>query len=133
MENNADCLPITSEQNEINNSGKGDIFDEKYTVPGKIIGWNWGAFLGVVIWSIVNRVWFGLLILVFASTPVVGSFLSLTFAIYFGFKGNEFAWKSRRWSSIQSFKRTQRILTIVILSFWVLSIIFLMLFILSYL
>lgn len=39
MDYNNDYLSATDE-NEINNSGKGNIFDESYLVPAKIKGWN---------------------------------------------------------------------------------------------
>ncbi|MEA5569099.1 protein kinase domain-containing protein, partial [Anabaena sp. UHCC 0399] len=39
-----------------NNSGCGRIFDESIPVPQEIKGWNWGAFLMGVFWSIGNKV-----------------------------------------------------------------------------
>jgi len=121
MNYNNDYLSAT-EENEINNSGKGNIFDESYLVPAKIKGWNWGAFLGLYLWCIVNRVWIGLLLFLLGIIPIIGTIIVFIFSIYFGIKGNELAWRSRRWKSIQSFKRTQRILTIVTILLWVLFI-----------
>lgn len=121
MDYNNDYLSATDE-NEINNSGKGNIFDESYLVPAKIKGWNWGAFLSIYLWCIVNRVWKGLLLFLIAFIPVIGTIIVFVFSIYFGMKGNEIAWRSRRWKSIQSFKRTQRILTIVSILIWILFI-----------
>ncbi|HEY9652993.1 MAG TPA: serine/threonine-protein kinase [Coleofasciculaceae cyanobacterium] len=84
----------------INNSGQGRLFDASVPVPEEIKEWNWGAFFLPHIWSIVNQVWIGL----FAFVPVIGAIMGFILAA----KGNEWAWKSRRWSSIQQFKSHQR-------------------------
>lgn len=84
----------------VNNSGQGGLFDSSMLVPEEIKGWNWGAFLLAPFWLLPNRVWIGLLTWV----PVVGFWV----AIALGVKGNEWAWKSRRWKSIDSFKTHQR-------------------------
>lgn len=84
----------------INNSGHGNLFDPSVPVPDEIKGWNWGAFLMPWLWPFSNHVWIGLL----AFVPQVGWFM----AIALGSKGNEWAWKSRRWRSIEHFKAHQR-------------------------
>lgn len=84
----------------MNNSGQGSLFDSSVPVPEEIKGWNWGAFLLAPFWLLPNRVWIGLLTWV----PVVGFWV----AIALGVKGNEWAWKSRRWQSIDQFKTHQR-------------------------
>jgi serine/threonine protein kinase len=84
----------------VNNSGQGGLFDSSVPVPEEINGWNWGAFLLAPFWLLPNRVWIGLLTWV----PVVGFWV----AIALGVKGNEWAWKSRRWQSIDQFKTHQR-------------------------
>lgn len=83
----------------INNSGHGNLFDLS-PVPDEIKGWNWGAFLMPYFWPFSNHVWIGLLCFV----PQVG----LLMAIALGSKGNEWAWKSRKWRSIEHFKAHQR-------------------------
>ena len=83
-----------------NNSGQGSLFDTKVPVPAEIQGWNWGAFLLSPFWLVSNRVWIGLL----AWVPLVG----FSMAIALGAKGNEWAWKSRRWQSIEQFQAHQR-------------------------
>jgi serine/threonine protein kinase len=82
-----------------NNSGCG-INNTTEKVPDEILGWNWGAFLLPWFWLWTNHVWVGLLCFV----PQVGSI----FTLILGAKGNEWAWKSRRWRSIQHFKNHQR-------------------------
>ncbi|WP_138499339.1 serine/threonine protein kinase [Nostoc sp. PA-18-2419] len=83
----------------INNSGCG-INNHNETVPEEILGWNWGAFLMPWFWMWTNQVWYGL----FCFIPH-GWWLM---AIALGAKGNEWAWKSRRWRSIEQFKAHQR-------------------------
>jgi serine/threonine protein kinase len=83
----------------INNSGCGiNNFNE--TVPEEILGWNWGAFLMPWLWMWPNQVWYGL----FCFIPHAWWLM----AIALGSKGNEWAWKSRPWRSIEQFKAHQR-------------------------
>ena len=93
----------------VNNSGQGGLFKPSVPVPDEIKGWNWGAFLFPQFWPLSNKVWIGLLTWV----PYVG----WAMALVLGFKGNEWAWKSRRWRSIQQFKDHQRGWTIAGLLF----------------
>ncbi|MEH1922015.1 serine/threonine protein kinase [Nostoc sp.] len=83
----------------INNSGCG-VFNTIETVPEEILGWNWGAFLMPWLWMWPNKVGYG----VFCFVPYIG----LVMPIALGAKGNEWAWKSRRWRSIEQFKAHQR-------------------------
>ena len=83
----------------INNSGCG-INNQNETVPEEILGWNWGAFLMPWLWMWPNQVWYGLFCFVPNAWWVM--------AIALGAKGNEWAWKSRRWRSIEQFKAHQR-------------------------
>jgi hypothetical protein len=48
-------------------------------------------------------VWLSLLSLI--PIPIIG----LAVAIVLGIKGNEWAWRSKKWDSIEHFRRTQRI------------------------
>lgn len=83
----------------INNSGCG-INNMTEQIPDEIQGWNWGAFLLPWLWLWTNQVWAGL----FCFVPQVGWITTIAL----GAKGNEWAWKSRRWRSIQHFKEHQR-------------------------
>lgn len=69
-------------------------------VPQEISGWNWGAFLLSWIWGIGNNVWWGLLTLI----PYAGFIMR----IILGVKGNKWAWKNKKWESIEDFKKTQK-------------------------
>ncbi|MFH2063341.1 MAG: hypothetical protein ABIJ46_04280 [bacterium] len=77
-------------------SGKGG----ESVVPSEIRGWNWGAAGLGWIWGISNRAWISLLCLV----PVLNWF----FWIWLGLKGNELAWRSEKWESVESFHRSQK-------------------------
>ncbi|MDJ0796968.1 MAG: hypothetical protein QNJ51_09055 [Calothrix sp. MO_167.B12] len=84
----------------INTSGQG----KNSIVPDEVKGWNWAAFLIGFIWAIGNNVWIGLLCLV----PYFG----VVMFFVLGFKGNEWAWRSRRWESVKAFRNNQRTWTI---------------------
>ncbi|NEO30532.1 MAG: serine/threonine protein kinase [Symploca sp. SIO3C6] len=84
----------------VNNSGQGGLLDARVPIPEEIKGWNWGAFLMPWLWPLTNNVWIGLL----AFIPQIGWLV----AIAMGSHGNEWAWKSRKWRSIQHFKAHQR-------------------------
>jgi hypothetical protein len=79
-----------------NNSGGG----KGIAVPEGVKGWSWGAFLLNWIWAIGNKTWIGLL----AFLPYVG----LVVAIILGIKGREWAWKNKRWDSIEHFNKVQK-------------------------
>jgi serine/threonine protein kinase len=93
-----------------NNSGHGNFLDSSVPVPIEIRGWNWGAFLLPWFWSFPNQVWIGLFSYV-PHCPVV-------MALALGAKGNEWAWRSRKWRSIEQFKAHQRRWTIAGVCFW---------------
>jgi hypothetical protein len=73
-------------------------------IPDGIKGWSWGAFTFNWIWAIGNRTWIGLLALI----PYVGFIM----AIVLGFKGREWAWKNKKWDSVEHFNRVQKIWSI---------------------
>lgn len=98
--NSSTEISLLQQSTLVNNSGQGGLFNSSVPVPEEIKGWNWGAFLLAPFWLLSNRVWIGLLTWV----PVVGFWV----AIALGVKGNEWAWKSRRWQSIDSFKTHQK-------------------------
>jgi len=110
----------------VNNSGQGGLYNWLMPVPEEIKGWNWGAFLLAPLWPLTNRVWLGFL----AWVPFVGFWM----AIALGVKGNEWAWKSRKWQSIEQFQAHQKrwaiagiiLGTSVNLVFWQLGILLLL-------
>ncbi|HEY9637418.1 MAG TPA: serine/threonine-protein kinase [Coleofasciculaceae cyanobacterium] len=100
-----------------NNSGHGNLFDSSVLVPDEIKGWNWGAFLLPWLWPLTNHVWIGL-----SSWVPSYSWMGVV-ALSLGRMGNEWAWRSRKWRSIEQFKAHQRRWTIAGLCFWALVII----------
>jgi len=79
-----------------NTSGQG----ESATVPEEVKGWSWGAFVLTWIWGVCNGVLIALLCLI----PAFG----FVWAFVLGAKGNEWAWRNKKWDSIEHFKSTQR-------------------------
>lgn len=73
---------------------------DKSVIPDEIRGWSWGGFLWNWIWAIGNKTWIGLLALV---VPI-----NFIIAIILGVNGREWAWKNKRWGSIEEFKKIQR-------------------------
>ncbi len=65
-----------------------------------ISGLNWGAFFFTWIWGIAHGVWISLLCFV----PYVG--IVMPFVLLF--KGNEWAWERRQFSSVYEFRQVQR-------------------------
>src|SRR5947209_5220502 len=79
-----------------NSSGQG----KAAVVPSELKRWNWGAFLLHVFWGIGNDTYIALLTLV---PP-----LMIVMPFVLGAKGNEWAWRNRRWEDVEHFKRIQR-------------------------
>lgn len=70
-------------------------------VPAEVKRWNWGAFCLGWIWGVGNSCWVALLGLV----PIV----NLVMPFVLGAKGNEWAWRNRKWNGIEEFHKTQKI------------------------
>lgn len=79
-----------------NTSGQGAAA----VLPAEISGWNWGAMLLNWIWGIGNKTWIALLMFV----PVV----NLVMFFVLGAKGNEWAWRNKKWDSVEHFRAVQR-------------------------
>jgi len=80
-----------------NTSGMG----KEAIVPEELKGWCWAGFLWGWSWGFCNKVKISYLTL--APLPLIDNFLN----ILFGLRGNELAWKSRKWESIEQFKKEQ--------------------------
>ncbi|MCX6000840.1 MAG: hypothetical protein NTU41_15010 [Chloroflexi bacterium] len=80
-----------------NTSGQGRLA----VAPPEVRGWNWGAFFLTWIWGIGHGVWISLVCLI--------PYVNIVFAFVLGAKGNQWAWQSRQWESVDRFKKTQRI------------------------
>jgi len=95
---------MTTYENAGNDSGSGLLAK----LPAELEGWNWGAFLMTLWWSLSHKAWLGLLVLL-GAVPRIGWFAALVVHIVFGINGNLWAWQNRRWDDIEHFKATQRI------------------------
>jgi len=62
--------------------------------------WNWGAFFLTAIWGVGNRTYLGLLGMV----PVVNFIIMPVLGVY----GNRWAWKNKKWRSLEEFEKHQR-------------------------
>ncbi len=76
---------------------------------------NWGAFFGTWIWGIINKSYHTFWIWVLSCTPA-----GFYYQLLCGLKGNEWAYKNRKWNSDSEFKTSQEKQTI---AFVVLSLI----------
>ena len=88
-----------------------DIAVEPKPIPPEIDRWNWGAFFLSWIWGIGNATPIALLALV----PLVG-FVML---FVLGARGSRWAWRNKRWDSVEHFKRVQRKWAISGLVIWI--------------
>lgn len=92
-----------------NNSGTGEA------PPPEIagMGFNWGAFFLTWVWGIAHGVWNSLLFFI----------LYIIWAIALGVKGNDWAWRNRKFQSVEQFKETQAVWArwgIIVFILWVL-------------
>jgi hypothetical protein len=79
-----------------NTSGGGGLA----AVPARIDRWNWGAFLLNWIWGIGNGTFIALLMFV----PLVN--IAMPFVL--GARGSAWAWRNKRWESVEQFEAVQR-------------------------
>lgn len=94
------------EESETNTSG---MKDEK--APPEIKGWNWAAFLVTPIWGIFSGVPAAALMfaIYLPFFPPWLRFVALMGgSLYLGFRGNELAWRGKKWRSIKHFKSVQQ-------------------------
>ena len=91
------ACPVTSSVLSENTSGMGS----KAVVPPDLGDFSWGGFILTWIWGIGNNVWWSFLVFV----PYLGM---LVMPWVLAFKGNDLAWRSKRWDSVEHFKRVQK-------------------------
>lgn len=96
------------ENQNYNMSGKGSAYPVPEIVADKF---NWGACLLTWVWGIGNKTYITLLILLVGCAyfiPVAGWAVTLAMQIWFGVKGNEWAWQNKRFESIEAFHNYQK-------------------------
>ncbi len=79
-----------------NTSGHG----ETIVIPEEIDRWNWGAVFLNVFWGIGNKTY----IAFFSLVPIINIFV----LIALGFNGNKWAWRNKKWESIEHFNAVQK-------------------------
>lgn len=80
-------------------------------IPPELDRWNWGAFLLNWIWGIGNGTFIALLMFV----PVA----NVVMPFVLGAKGSQWAWRNKRWQSVEHFRRVQRLWAIWGVIAWV--------------
>lgn len=106
------CLNCQNDLNLSNSSGQKYIF----TVPENIKGWNWGAFVCPIPWGLFNKSYWTVLTIV----PYIG----IIWCVVCALKGNEWAWKNKKWESIEQFHKVQKNWAIGSLIFFILGSMF---------
>lgn len=120
---------MAEEKKIVNNSGKG----KEIAVPDVVKNrFNWGAFFLGWIWGIGNKSY--LTFLSFATIlvcwiPFIGSLAPIGLSIWFGIKGNEWAWQNKKFASVEAFHNYQKKwaivgLVIVVLSILIMTVLF---------
>ncbi len=94
-----------------NTSGMG----KEAVIPEGIKGWSWGAFFFNWLWAVFNKTWIGLLCFI----PYVGFVMSFVL----GAKGREWAWRNKRWDSVEHFNAVQRRWSLWALVFLVVAVV----------
>lgn len=89
----------------VNNSGQGP----QAVAPAEVLtGFNWGAFFLNWIWGLGNKTYIALLSLLAGFVPFIGGLIALGLIIWFGIKGNEWAWQNKKWESVDHFHSVQK-------------------------
>lgn len=83
----------------------GEWVKDEENFPEELKHFNWGAFLMNWIWGLMHRKYITLLYFVACLIPILGP---IAISIWFGIKGNRWAWKSKNWQSIEEFNKTQQ-------------------------
>ena len=76
-------------------------------LPYELQRFNWGAFFLTWMWGLGNNSKITLWALV-VFIPYIGWIASLPICIWFGIKGNEWAWRNMRWKNVAHFNAVQR-------------------------
>lgn len=100
----------------VNTSGKGEHSQVPLEVKEKF---NWGAFLLSWIWGLGNKTYITLIYLILGFIPLV----NLGVSIWFGIKGNEWAWQNKRFKSIPDFHSYQKKWVVGAIIFWIIFVI----------
>lgn len=78
-------------------------------IPPEIKRWNWAAFLMPAVWGLFSGVPMAVVLwaAVFLPAPF-GQIVLLVGAVFLGARGNELAWRGKKWESVDHFIRFQK-------------------------
>jgi len=79
-------------------------------LPEELKGWNLGGLFIPFVWGPFNRVWIGMAVLsvgLLPIPPLLGLLVYGPIAMLVGMRGNELAWRARRWDSVDHFRSVQ--------------------------
>jgi hypothetical protein len=78
-------------------------------VPAEIKKWNWAAFLMPSVWGIFSGVPYTVVLFGAVLLPPLAQFVVMVCAsVYLGARGNELAWKGKKWRSVEHFNAFQK-------------------------
>ena len=101
-------------------------------IPVGIKKWNWAAFLMPAVWGLFSGVPYTAILFGAALLPPTVQLIVMAVAsIFLGVKGNELAWRGKKWRSVEHFRAFQKqwaswavklsIAVLVLLVLWVFS------------
>lgn len=76
--------------------------------PPELNKFNWGVLIWSWLWGLTYGKPITLIVLPIAFIPVVGAFINLGLVIWFGIKGNQWAWQNKYWDSVEQFNTIQK-------------------------
>jgi hypothetical protein len=97
----APIQPVPGLPVAVNHANNSSGMGRQAVVPPEIGGLNVGAFLMTPIWALAHGLWLVFLLALIPYVCVIVWFVAL-------FKGNEWAWRSKRWRDVDHFQQRQR-------------------------
>ena len=95
---------------EASSAGPNDSGTPDAQLPEELKGWNLGGLFIPFVWGPFNRVWIGLAVLsvgLLPIPPLLGLLVYGPVAMVVGMRGNELAWRARKWDSVDHFRSVQ--------------------------
>ncbi len=78
-------------------------------VPPGVKRWNWAAFLMPAVWGLFSGVPYTVLLFGAMLLPTgFQLFVMAAASLFLGFKGNELAWRGKKWRSVEHFRAFQK-------------------------
>jgi hypothetical protein len=78
-------------------------------IPPGVSRWNWAAFLMPAVWGLFSGVPYTVLLFGAVLLPTGFQLIVMTAAsLFLGFKGNELAWRGKKWRSVEHFRSFQK-------------------------